>query len=79
MTLDELRQRIDAIDIELVKLLNERARVVIEIGNLKNYSERPIYAPEREKEIFEKITGANEGPLPDVTLKAIWRFAARAC
>jgi len=73
MSLEELRVRIDEIDRQLVKLLNERARVVVEIGKLKSKTDKPIYAPEREKEVFAKIAQANEGPLPDRCLVAIWR------
>ncbi|HUU39880.1 MAG TPA: prephenate dehydratase [Desulfatiglandales bacterium] len=73
MSLDELRNRIDEIDHKLVKLLNERAQVVVEIGKLKNKTAKPIYAPDREKKVIEKIIKANEGPLPDRCLTAIWR------
>ncbi|MHC4337290.1 MAG: prephenate dehydratase [Planctomycetota bacterium] len=73
MSLEELRNRIDELDSELVKLLNERARVVVEIGKLKSKTGGQIYAPDREKEVLEKIAKANEGPLPDKCLVAIWR------
>jgi len=73
MSLEELRKRIDELDERLVQLLNERARVVIEIGKLKSKTEKPIYSPDREKEVLTKITQANKGPLPDKCLVAIWR------
>jgi len=73
MSLEELRKRIDDIDYQVVQLLNERARVVIEIGKLKNKTDRPVYSPEREKQVFAKIVEANKGPLPDKCLVAIWR------
>jgi len=73
MSLEELRKRIDDIDQRLVELLNERARIVIEIGKLKNKIDKPVYAPDREKEILSKIVKANKGPLPDRCLVAIWR------
>ncbi|MHC4644788.1 MAG: prephenate dehydratase [Planctomycetota bacterium] len=73
MSLEELRNRIDKLDRQLVELLNERARVVVEIGKLKSKTGGPIYAPDREKEVIEKIVKANEGPLPDRCLVAIWR------
>jgi chorismate mutase/prephenate dehydratase len=73
MSLEELRKQIDEIDAGLVKLLNKRAEVVVEVGKLKNQGARPIYAPDREKEVFAKIAAANKGPLPDKCLQAVWR------
>lgn len=73
MNLEELRKRIDKLDLNLVDLLNERAQIVVEIGKLKSKTDRPIYAPDREKEVFAKIAEANKGPLPDKSLVAIWR------
>jgi len=73
MSLEELRTKIDEIDKQLVKMLNERARIVVEIGKFKNQTDKPIYAPDREKVVLERIIKANEGPLPDRCLVAIWR------
>jgi len=73
MSLEELRKRIDELDQQLVQLLNERARVVVEIGKLKNKNDGPVYAPDREKEVFAKLVEGNKGPLPDRCLMAIWR------
>jgi chorismate mutase/prephenate dehydratase len=73
VSLEELRQRIDQIDVQLVNLLNERAKVVVEVGKLKSKSDRPVYAPDRETQVLDKVVKANQGPLPDVTIKAIWR------
>jgi chorismate mutase/prephenate dehydratase len=73
MSLEELRKQINELDHKLVQLLNERARVVIEIGKLKNKTGKPIYSPDREKQVFARIAKANQGPLPDKCLVAIWR------
>lgn len=73
MSLEELRKKIDSIDEKLVELINERARVVVEVGKLKQASSTPIYVPHREKEVFERIAEFNRGPLSDKTLQAIWR------
>jgi len=73
MSLEELRKKIDELDHQLVKLLNERARIVVEIGKLKTLTDKPVYSPDREKEVFARIAQANEGPLPDKCLVAIWR------
>jgi chorismate mutase/prephenate dehydratase len=73
MSLEELRNQINELDNQLVKLLNERARVVVEIGKLKNKTGGQVYAPDREREVFERIIKSNKGPLPDKCLIAIWR------
>ena len=73
MALENLRKQIDELDSRLVKLLNERAHVVVEIGKLKSKTGGPVYAPDREKEVLAKIAKANNGPLPDKCLVAIWR------
>jgi len=73
MSLEDFRKQIDEIDLQLVELLNKRAKIVIEVGKLKNVSDRPIYAPDREKAVIGKIVKANKGPLPDKALAAIWR------
>ncbi|MCP4258649.1 MAG: prephenate dehydratase [Planctomycetes bacterium] len=73
MSLNELRKKIDEIDDQLVKLLNERARVVVKIGTHKTKTDKPVYAPDREKDVFDRIAKANTGPLPDRCLIAIWR------
>ena len=73
MTLEEMRSQINQLDAQLVKLLNERARIVVEIGRLKNESGGQIFAPDREKEVLDRVLKANEGPLPSRTLIAVWR------
>lgn len=68
-----LRVKIDEIDHKLVELLNERARVVVEVGRVKRDGQSPIYAPDREQQVLNKITSQNKGPLPDTCLVAMWR------
>ncbi|MEM1212367.1 MAG: prephenate dehydratase [Planctomycetota bacterium] len=73
-----LRQRIDALDQQIVKLLNERAGVVIQVGEVKRDTDGPIYAPEREKRVLERVRAHNhQHPetqrLPDACLDAIYR------
>lgn len=72
-SLEELRRKIDAFDKQIVELLNERAKVVVEVGKFKQQTNTPIYAPEREKAVMEKVRQYNKGPLPDRCLEAIWR------
>jgi chorismate mutase / prephenate dehydratase len=73
LSLEDLRKQIDDIDLKLVELLNERAKVVVDIGGIKNKTGRPVYSPDREKEVLDKVTEHNKGPLPNKCLQAIWR------
>ncbi|MEW5706389.1 MAG: chorismate mutase [Actinomycetota bacterium] len=70
--INELRAKIDAIDTELVGKLNERANLALAIRKLKTESNLPLYDPEREEEIFRKITAKNNGPLYDDDLRSIY-------
>ena len=54
-------------------MINERAKVVVEVGKLKTQTDGQIYAPDREQQVFARISKTNQGPLPDRTLQAIWR------
>ena len=71
--LEELRSRIDDIDERLIATLAERARVVVEVGRTKRGDGTPIYAPDREKRVLERVLARNEGPLSDRTIEAIYR------
>ena len=66
-TLDDLRNDIDRVDEVLVRLLNERARCVCEIGRLKKQLGLEVYQPDREKDVLRHVKDvACEGPLgPD--------------
>ena len=68
-----LRQRIDELDRQVIDLLNQRAKVVVEIGHVKRTGNAPIYAPDREQAVLEQVRRHNRGPLPDSCLEAIWR------
>ena len=72
MTLEELRERIDALDRKLVELLSERARAAQMVGHLKAATSLPIYEPEREKVVYANVRAANKGPLPDIELTHIY-------
>ena len=64
MTLEDLRRDIDRVDEVLVRLLNERARCVCEVGRLKKEQGLDVYQPEREKEVLAHVRSvAAEGPL----------------
>ena len=72
MDIADWRKKIDEMDLRLVKLLNERASAAQEIGKLKRNTRLPIYEPDREKQIFENVRQANQGPLPDGELRHVF-------
>ena len=70
--LAEFRKTIDAIDVELLTLLNRRTSVVEEIGRAKESAGMPIYEPKREDQVFHNVTSNNNGPLTAEALKRIF-------
>jgi len=70
--LAECRQQIDVLDLKILGLLNERTRVVEEIGRIKQDLALPIYEPKREDQVFHNVTSNNRGPLSAEALKRIF-------
>lgn len=70
--LEEFRVLIDDVDRRMVALLNERTRVVHEIGRVKREAKLPIYEPKREDQVFANITGCNQGPMTTEGLRRIF-------
>ena len=66
------RKKLDKLDRELVRMLNQRARAAQEIGRQKARTAMPIYEPKREQAVFENVLGANRGPFPDHELKRVF-------
>ena len=64
-SLEKLRSRIDELDSELLKLLNERAKYVIEIGKIKQKQKKDVLVPLREKELLDRLRKVNKGPMTD--------------
>lgn len=77
--LQPLREAIDGVDRRLVELLNERARLAIEVGRIKHEAGAPVYRPEREAEVLRRIAAINRGPLTEEGLNGIWREVMAAC
>ncbi len=73
MTLSELRKKINGIDEKLVSLLNKRAELSKDIGEIKHKAKKNVYAPEREKEILKRLKSINKGPVSEAALQAIYR------
>jgi chorismate mutase len=70
--LEEFRVLIDDVDRRIVALLNERTRVVENIGRVKRQAQLPIYEPRREDQVFANITGSNQGPLTPEAVRRIF-------
>lgn len=74
MSLDDLRKKIDEIDTEMIRLLNERADIVHEVGVIKKRDGLEIYAPEREEKLLRSLVAKGEGGrLPEESIRAIYR------
>jgi chorismate mutase/prephenate dehydratase len=71
--LQQYRSKIDEIDSKLVRLLNARTKLVLEIGKIKHASGGEIYAPDREEAVLSGIVAKNTGPLTNDSLRAIYR------
>ena len=73
MNLDDWRSRINHLDEEILKLLNQRGTAALRIGELKRQQALPYFVPERESQILERLVAKNSGPLGADALRAIWR------
>ena len=71
--LQTLRSKIDVVDHQLVDLLNERTKLVLEVGKIKHALGEEIYAPEREEAVLRRVIEKNKGPLTEESLRAIYR------
>ena len=70
--LDNWRKRIDDIDQQLVKLLNERSKYAVEIGHLKKKLNLAAWQPDREAHILRNIVKSNPGPLDDAAIRRLF-------
>jgi chorismate mutase/prephenate dehydratase len=78
-SIDALRAHIDRIDDRLLALLNERARLAVEIGKRKHHARASIYTPGREKRILARLLTRNQGPLNADGIRPIFREVISAC
>lgn len=79
MNIKELRNQIDQIDSQILKLMNQRIDIVLKIGELKSKNNDKIYVPHREKEIIERLQNQNKGLFPNSVLANIYREIISAC
>ncbi len=78
-SLKKLRSRIDHVDHSLLGLLTQRARLVKEIGAIKEKNGQPVFAPARERELLARIKAENRGPLSDDAVETLFREVVHAC
>ncbi len=79
MDLHELRKQIDEFDAQIVRLINQRAQIVRQIGKLKAEGNQAVYAPVREQAVYAKVVGANSGPLTEEAVRAVFREIMSGC
>ncbi|MCD4814443.1 prephenate dehydratase [bacterium] len=74
MKLEKVRRGIDHIDQQIVKLLNDRAGLAVEISHQKRRTNKPVFAPDRESQLLQRLKAlAKNGPLPPQAIQAIYR------
>ncbi len=78
-TLSDLRIQIDALDQQLLALLNRRAALANEVGEIKKVEGSPVFRPEREAQVINGLQAANPGPLKRESVATIWREIMSAC
>ena len=73
MQITKIREKIDQLDKHIVELINDRACLIQKIGGFKKKTGQSAYVPEREKEVYKKVAGYNQGPVPAELLKNVYR------
>lgn len=68
MEIADWRRKIDEIDEQIVRLINQRAAAAQAIGELKRAANLPVYEPQREKDVFDHIKRSNQGPLTEAEI-----------
>ena len=72
MDISDWRKKIDELDVQLVRLINQRAEAARAIGEIKRKADLPVYEPHREQEVFDRVREANPGPLADKELLHVY-------
>lgn len=77
--LADLRVRIDVVDQQLLKLLNERAKLAQAVGEVKKIDCSPVFRPDREAQVIDRVKNRNPGPILADSVAPIWREIMSAC
>jgi chorismate mutase/prephenate dehydratase len=75
----DLRKAIDEIDSQILRLLNRRAELAIEVGRIKTEQSLDYHAPQREEEIYARLAAENAGPFPSQAVRPVFREVISAC
>jgi len=75
----DLRQKIDRVDEQILRLLNERAEIVLEVGKMKSEARSNFYDPKRESEVLQRLTSRNTGPFPGHAISPVFHEIISAC
>lgn len=71
--LKSLRTQIDKLDLQILKLVNERAKLAVQIGQVKNADGVEIFSPAREEEVITRVLAENKGPLEETAVRGVFR------
>src|SRR5690606_11912065 len=77
-----LREGIDALDNQILDLVTQRARLALQVGEVKHRAggnDATVLRPEREAQVIRRLQGLNGGPLPDSAVRAVWTEIISAC
>ena len=77
--LADLRVRIDAVDQQLIDLVNQRARLAQAVGEVKKIDGSPVFRPDREAQVIDRVKAQNPGPIREDSVAPIWREIMSAC
>jgi chorismate mutase len=70
--ISDWREKIDELDVQIVRLISQRAEAARAIGDLKREAKLPVYEPRREQAVFDHVRAANPGPLGDAELLHVY-------
>ncbi len=76
--LDELRREIDRVDLDILENLNQRARLVLKVGELKQADQSPVYVASRERDLVADLVDRNAGPFPSAAIPHVFREVVSA-
>ncbi|MFQ5846795.1 MAG: prephenate dehydratase [Candidatus Methylomirabilales bacterium] len=79
MGIEDFRRQIDALDNQILELLNRRAEIAVRVGEEKTKGNIAYHSPQREEEIIDRLTRENRGPFPERAVKGVYREILSAC